>query len=211
MHRRGHARAVGDRVEDRLAICPARPLGPDLPSDRADPLRREQHEQAARRRRPGDPRPGARGRHAARADRARDGDGARRDDPVVVGDRVLQVVGREQVEGGRRHRDEQPLRREQAEAARRQDEHREDPELGRPESLVDRRQRVPHHELERVRERVAPRRPRTAGRTRSPPRSRRRGARRRPRGPTTPRRRRRAPRRAAVVPSRRARARARRT
>ena len=69
---------------------------------------------------------------------------------------MLQVVGREQVEGRRRHRDQQPLRREQAEAARRQDEHREDPELGRPESLVDRRQRVPHHELERVRERVAP-------------------------------------------------------
>ena len=49
VHRRGHARAVGDRVEDRLPIRPAGPLGPDLPPDRTDPLCREKHEQAARR------------------------------------------------------------------------------------------------------------------------------------------------------------------
>ena len=156
VHRRRDARSVGDRVEDRLAVASVRPLEPDLAADRADPLRREQHEQAPRCCSPREPPAGALSADPAGADRASDGHGSRGDDPVVVLDRVLEVIGREQVERRGGDGDEQPARHEQAQPARREDEHREDPELGRAERLVDRRQGVPDHELDRVRERVAP-------------------------------------------------------
>ena len=72
-------------------------------------------EEDAGNRAPAEPGRAAQPARPSRADGACHGDCARGDDPVVVVDRVLEVVGGEDVQRCGRHGDEEPPRREQAE------------------------------------------------------------------------------------------------
>ena len=156
MHRRRDARVVRDRVERR-------PAGRRASATRSGSARRSRRPTCSERSTRTSPTPAPTRSQVdaplsdpARADGAGDRHGGRGDDPVVVGDRVLQVVGREQVERRGGHGDEEPARRQQAEPARREDEHRQDADVLRRQRPVDRAQRVEHAVADDVRERVAP-------------------------------------------------------